>query len=90
MDPSSGWTCQHPTAISAKSFSAASSRAGRSPRRSAPNQMVIQARFNFWQTLQLCELSDIPRSRYFDASADCLRPVLERAKRGRLHARARE
>jgi sugar phosphate isomerase/epimerase len=43
------------------------------------NQMVIHSPFNFWHTLNYVNYPDIRRS-LFDASADCLRPVLERAE----------
>lgn len=41
-------------------------------------QMVIHSPFNFWHTLNYMNYPDIRRS-LFDASADCLQPVLERA-----------
>lgn len=42
------------------------------------DQMVIHSPFNFWHTLNYVNYPDIRRS-LFDASADCLRPVLQRA-----------
>lgn len=41
-------------------------------------QMVVHSPFTFWHTLNYSNYADIRRS-IFDASAECLRPVLDRA-----------